>query len=162
MASNFWALYMTAYKMRLAIPILYERYTTKTKTKQLTFVITEYSYYKKLSLIATSLFLLPLVKKMWTNIKIENFCKYLALVNLISYNFGYHVHEKAILMTYIPLLIDIKTHLDIHRVKLIGFVMLLTFMPLIPGEFEAVIKNGLLSLHYLMFDVLLKPTLGTT
>ena len=81
-------------------------------------------------------------------------------MNLVSYNFGYHVHEKAILMTYIPLLLDLKTDLDRERVKLVGFVMVLTFMPLIPGEFEAVIKNCLLALHFVQLDVCLDEKPG--
>lgn len=93
--------------------------------------------------------MVPLVKRMIVSINSKNFCKYLAIVNLVSYNFGYHVHEKALLMSYIPLLMSINTELDKSRVKLIGFVMVLTFMPLIPGEFEAVIKNCLLALHYI-------------
>ena len=69
-------------------------------------------------------------------------------MNLVCYNFGYHVHEKAILMTYLPLLLDLNTQIDKERVKLMGFVTVFTFMPLIPGEFEAVIKNCLLALYY--------------
>jgi ALG6, ALG8 glycosyltransferase family len=97
----------------------------------------------------TLAFMMPLIRKMWFGIKSQNFCKFLALVNLVSYNFGYHVHEKAILMTYIPLLLEVKTDLDRARVKLIGFLMMFTFMPLIPGEIESLIKNCLLALHYL-------------
>ena len=104
---------------------------------------------------ATVVFLLPLVKKMSVKISATNFCKFLAAVNFVAYNFGYHVHEKAILMTYIPLLLQISSNEDRARVKLIGFVMVFTFMPLIPGEFEAVIKNCLLALHYMQMDMCL-------
>ena len=33
----------------------------------------------------------------------HNFCQYVSLVNLLSYNFGYHVHEKAFMMVTIPM-----------------------------------------------------------
>jgi len=98
---------------------------------------------------ATVVFLLPLLKKMCLGVSAANFCKFLAAVNFVAYNFGYHVHEKAILMTYIPLLLQISSDLDRARIKLLGFVMVFTFMPLIPGEFEAIIKNCLLALHYI-------------
>lgn len=88
----------------------------------------------------------------------RNFCSFLAMVNMISYNFGYHVHEKAILMTYIPLLLNINCNLDRARAKLIGFVMVFTFMPLIPGEFEAIIKNCILALHYVQMEICLDDT----
>lgn len=65
MASNFWAIYMIGYKIKLAVPILYERIVTKVKSKPLSFHITDFAYYKKLSMTTTVIFLLPLVAKMW-------------------------------------------------------------------------------------------------
>ncbi len=155
MASNFWALYMIAYKTYLAIPILYARYVTKVKTESLSFKITDFSFYKKISLYSTLIFMLPLIYKMIRNINKKNFCEYLAIVNLVSYNFGYHVHEKAILMTYLPLLLAVRSQLDRYRIKLVGFIMVWTFLPLIPGEFEAMIKNCMLALHIIQMEVCL-------
>jgi hypothetical protein len=109
MASNFWALYMIVYKIYLAIPILYSRYVNKVKTELLTFKITDHSFYKKVSMIFTMVFMFPVIYKMILNMNTKNFCKYLAIVSLVSYNFGYHVHEKAILMTYIPLLLAVDS-----------------------------------------------------
>ena len=40
---------------------------------------------------------------MLKRIDARNFCQYLALVNMFSFNFGFHVHEKAIILVTIPL-----------------------------------------------------------
>ena len=51
-----------------------------------------------MSLVATLAFLGPLVIKMAMSITAKNFCKYLALCNFVAFNFGFHVHEKAMLL----------------------------------------------------------------
>ena len=59
-------------------------------------MMTDYDYDKKMSGILTLMFLLPLLLRMMMKISVANFCNYLAIVNFVAYNFGYHVHEKAI------------------------------------------------------------------
>ncbi len=106
--------------------------------------LTDHTYYKNLTAFATIIFLVPLIYKMTTNINIENFCNYLALVSFVAFNFGYHVHEKAILMVYIPMIISCNTQIDKARVELIGIAMIWSFVPIIPFEFEGAIKNLIL------------------
>jgi hypothetical protein len=64
------------------------------------------SVYKQWTTIATLLFLVPVIYAMCRHMKKENFCFYLAATNFVVFNFGFHIHEKAILMTLIPLMLD--------------------------------------------------------
>ena len=106
--------------------------------------LTDHTYYKNLSACATIICLIPLIYKMTTNINVKNFCNYLALISFVAFNFGYHVHEKAILMVYIPMIIGCRTHIDKARVEMLGIGMMWSFVPIIPFEFEGAIKNLLL------------------
>jgi alpha-1,3-glucosyltransferase len=99
-ASNWWILYVD-----------YMRYFKKVKSfaqigakNESEFDnFADQQFYKKVSLGLTLLFLVPIVFSMLKRIDKHNFCHYLALVNMLSFNFGYHVHEKAILLVTIPL-----------------------------------------------------------
>lgn len=88
--------------------------------------------------------LLPIVLRMWQQISHKNFSKFLALTNFIAYNFGYHTHEKALMMVYVPLLLSAKSQYSKSRVHLLGIVMVWSFMPLIPGLDGCLIKNSML------------------
>ena len=90
MASNCWAIYMIILKAKFDIEKSFNGDTSNS-----VFVLTDHSFYKNLSGFVTLLFLLPLIYKMALNINSKNFCNYLALVNFVAFNFGYHVHEKA-------------------------------------------------------------------
>ena len=81
---------------------------------------------------------------MWQQIDKRNFCKFLALTNFIAYNFGYHTHEKALMMVYVPLLFSAESQYAKSRVHLLGIVMVWSFMPLIPGLEGCLIKDSIL------------------
>ena len=105
--------------------------------------MTNFDFDKKLTLASTVVASLPVIWVMLTRINSQNFCKFLALVNFIAYNFGYHVHEKAILMVYVPLLLSAAKagQADKVRVHLLGVLMVWSFAPLIQGVHEAAIVN---------------------
>jgi hypothetical protein len=97
MASNIWVWYV------LALKVYHKLFSSTDEGCRLQ--ISDHDYYKSLTGVITLIFLIPLILKMAFKINTSNFCSYLALVNFVAYNFGYHVHEKAIQMVYIPLLV---------------------------------------------------------
>ena len=64
----------------------------------------------------------------------SRFCEYLTMVNFISFNFGFHVHEKAIFMAYLPLVLARGND---RMVRLLGLVGTWSLFPLIPPTFGA-------------------------
>jgi hypothetical protein len=71
----------------------------------------------------------------------RNFCRYLALTNLVSYNLGYHVHEKAIMLTIIPLAVELfmnqhskdeaflrELRIDLERFKLLKLLQIWSYL----------------------------------
>jgi hypothetical protein len=133
MAANVWCLYVIWNKFAVN---LFKRFTTGEKVP-LNFDLNEISDCKRLSFWLSAIALVPLIYKMafTPNLK-DNFCLFVGTVNFVAFNFGFHVHEKAMLMVYIPLLMGAKTDRDKLRVKFLGTVMIWTLLPLIPGQVE--------------------------
>lgn len=132
MAANIWCLYVIWNKFAV---ILFKRFATGEKVP-LNFDLNEISD-KRLSFWLFAIAIVPLIYKMALTPKLkENFCLFVGTVNFVAFNFGFHVHEKAMLMVYIPLLMGAATDRDKLRVKFVGTVMIWTLLPLIPGPVE--------------------------
>eukprot|EP00347_Sterkiella_histriomuscorum_P010558 403375828 len=99
-ASNMWAGFMFYNKYMVNILKMIQ---TGTKIP-IEYVVEDIEMFKKISLGLTLVFLVPLIIAMLMKLNRKNFNFYLAMTNFIVYNFGFHVHEKAILMTIIPLM----------------------------------------------------------
>lgn len=99
----------------------------------------------------------------------RNFCHYLALVNMLSFNFGYHVHEKAILLVTIPLTVMLfrnqhkaqsaeslkEMHVDIARWKNLKLLTLWTFWPLLYTMRDYFTRLFLLPLDWVAMSLVL-------
>lgn len=69
------------------------------------------------TIILTLVFMIPILIKLWSNRGVMNFIRGLVLCAMMSFLFGWHVHEKAILMVIIPLRYSL--HLRAHILRLI-------------------------------------------
>lgn len=97
----------------------------------------------------------------------HNFCKYLAVVNMISFNFGYHVHEKAIMLVTIPMTISLFQNLhskdpivrkemfvDLSRFILMKLFIIWTFWPILFTKRDMMNRHLLAVLDFIIFTLL--------
>ena len=90
----------------------------------------------------------------------RNFNFYLGMTNLIVFNLGFHVHEKAILMTLIPMMLD--THRDSPvsakvRLLLLKTVAVWTLLPLLINPMETLTKHLIFCVDlYLTLNIFVK------
>ena len=86
-------------------------------------------------------------------LKRRNFLFYLAACNFIVFNFGFHVHEKAILMTVIPLALDVhqgSSNWTKLRFLLIKTIALWTLLPLLILAGENLTKHAIQIIDYFL------------
>lgn len=77
-------------------------------------------------------------------LKRKNFLFYLAVCNFIVFNFGFHVHEKAILMTVVPLGLEVHSRSSTWtklRFLLLKSVAVWTLLPLLFHQKESLVKH---------------------
>ncbi len=100
------------------------------------------------TLILVLLALLPCLFSLWRSPRPESFLPAAVYACLCSFFFGYHVHEKAILMVTIPMALVAADSKDRARqyfvMSTVGHVAL---MPLLFTEQEYPIKVGVLRCH---------------
>ena len=82
-------------------------------------------------------------------LKRKTFLFYLAICNFIAFNFGFHVHEKAILMTIVPLGLEVHQCSSTWtklRFLVLKSVAVFTLMPLLYQPKESLVKHLILFL----------------
>ena len=83
------------------------------------------------------------------------------MCNFVAFNFGFHVHEKAMLLVTIPLGLTILKSKEVKKVlrfKLLKLVMMWTLLPLIYTPRETFLKHAIFALDVVLTDYFLPNT----
>ncbi|CAG9864113.1 unnamed protein product [Phyllotreta striolata] len=109
-APNVWAIYNTIDKIGYTLASKFNPELVSNRTASMTGgLVQEYSHSLLpnvtpfVTLLLTALFMLPAAVKLFSLHKPVHFLRCMVLCALTSFLFGWHVHEKAILMVIIPL-----------------------------------------------------------
>ncbi|XP_053680560.1 probable dolichyl pyrophosphate Glc1Man9GlcNAc2 alpha-1,3-glucosyltransferase [Anopheles nili] len=163
-APNFWALYNTADK---ALAVALGRHGTSSSTSGLvqTFEHTVLpSVSPTVTFVLTGLAMLPVVLKLWSfkaALSSPNLCRCfvraIVLCGCTSFLFGWHVHEKAILMVLIPLtLLAIGDKNDARWTVFLGVVAHYSLFPLLFKPELTLVKLSLHTVYTAVSVLLLK------
>ncbi|XP_044258032.1 probable dolichyl pyrophosphate Glc1Man9GlcNAc2 alpha-1,3-glucosyltransferase [Tribolium madens] len=155
-APNFWALYNTIDKAAFLLMSKMGFLAKKSSVASMTGgLVQEFSHEvlpnvtPLVTMILTGAMMLPALIKLWTlNKHPSNFLRCIVLCALSSFLFGWHVHEKAILMAIIPLsILSIMDLSDAKTFILLGIVGHYSLFPLLFPSSLLVIKVLLLLLY---------------
>lgn len=93
----------------------------------------------------------------------------MALVNLLSFNFGFHVHEKALMLVTIPLSLVLfqsqhskdpstvkEMMVDLRRFKLLKLLMLWSYFPLIYTQRDIPNRTFLMPLDWVLMILVMR------
>lgn len=166
-APNFWCLYnvMDKFCMKLLRPPPMARFdmdsiagTRSSKSSSTSGLVQEYeheflpSIKPMMTFALVGFFTIPIIIKYSLNINRKSriiFMKTLVVSSLTSYMFGWHVHEKAILLSLLPLipvaLVDINLYPAFLRLSLFGTYSIL---PLLFKHREYAIKMTIFIAYY--------------
>ncbi|KAI8801704.1 glycosyl transferase [Cladochytrium replicatum] len=172
-APNFWALYSFADRALLQVSKK-TSYPVNTNTASLTRGLVGDSSYAVLpnitpphTMLLTILFILPVVVKLWTRPTPTKFLDALTLCGFTSFIFGWHVHEKAILLILIPLSIDPdRSEFRARMFYLLSCVGCVSLFPLIfeaaelPIKFAVTALFAILGRYYLSLQLRSNPKIG--
>lgn len=151
-APNVWSLYSTLDKfLETFLRILGYNVTRSLITSGLT---SEASYSvlpnitPSATFILTVLFAAPCLIKLWTHPSPLDFVRSLVICSLTAFLFGWHVHEKAILMPIIPLcVLAVLFDHDAKMFFLLSVTGYFSLFPLLPPGLETLIKFCFLAIH---------------
>ncbi|KAJ3120161.1 glycosyl transferase [Nowakowskiella sp. JEL0407] len=111
--------------------------------------------------ILTLLFDIPTLIKLWKKPTAQNFLNALIMCGFNSYMFGWHVHEKAILLVLIPLTLRVRDSEFYGRIfYIIGCTGYLSLFPLLFRPDELLIKFTVLGLFVTLSEPLIKKFYG--
>ncbi|XP_015930269.1 dolichyl pyrophosphate Glc1Man9GlcNAc2 alpha-1,3-glucosyltransferase [Parasteatoda tepidariorum] len=155
-APNVWALYnfadrilsFIAYRLKIYSPKELQTCSTKGLVQECEHAILP-TISSNISLVFTLISLLPMIWLVWKKPGTPKvFLNSIILCSFGTFLFGYHVHEKAILLIILPLTISAVLHKE--EVGIYAFLSILghfSLFPLLHEEGETLLKVFLLLLH---------------
>jgi alpha-1,3-glucosyltransferase len=166
-APNFWALYNSVDTVLVRIGrIMYGMNVHAAHTSGLVadikHVILPTIEFKH-TVILTLVSMLPALYYLWRKPHIKLFIPSLAYCSLCSFMFGYHVHEKAILLVIIPLgLVAMSSFEYANLYQFLATVGHYSLFPLFFGAWETPVKCTILIIHTLLSHSMLSKHFRTS
>lgn len=153
-APNFWALYNFLDLILNNFLVKFLKFSSLSNIEYTSGMVQEFHHTvlpnitPLICLILTLTFILPFCfLALKTSYKVESFVKLLTLCAFSSYIFGWHVHEKAILMCLIPLILLSADFTYVKPFVLLSVVGHFSLFPLLFTEFESPLKYSLFFLY---------------
>lgn len=152
-APNFWALYNIADKALAKIGSCFGNIRVKSGQSSMTGgLVQEYehsvlpSVSPLATLICTVVLMLPMMLRVWARPSGKTtFIKCVVMCAFVSFLFGWHVHEKAVLLIIVPMsLLAVQSRRDAKIFLLMSTVGCYSLFPLIYTQAETVVKISLL------------------
>ncbi|EGF78167.1 hypothetical protein BATDEDRAFT_90829 [Batrachochytrium dendrobatidis JAM81] len=157
-APNFWALYSFADRALLQASVIMGRDQGRYVGSLTRGLVgdTKFSILPMITPLHTVLLTLasqlPILVKLWFNPTPDGFLNALILCGFGSYMFGWHVHEKAILLVLIPLCFVAINRKYARCFLIMSVAGYYSLFPLLFGKQEIITKSIVLSL-YMMFAI---------
>ncbi|KAL3279467.1 hypothetical protein HHI36_016977 [Cryptolaemus montrouzieri] len=155
-APNVWALYNIVDKAVFFAASKLGYHKGEAKAAMTGGLVQEYSHLvlpnitPRITIILSLIFVLPLMVKLWKLKCPTDFIRCIALCSLTAFLFGYHVHEKAILMAIIPItILSVRDPLDAKIFLILSTVGYYSLFPLLYPKNLFLVKTLLLIIHSL-------------
>eukprot|EP01135_Chromosphaera_perkinsii_P005461 Nk52_evm10s352 gene=Nk52_evmTU10s352 len=158
-APNFWAIYNTADKALILLCKILKLPFVGASVHNTSGIVglsgDGYAFLPSVKPVATIVLavmgLSPILIRLWQKPTCEKFVGSIVLCALNSFVFGYHVHEKAILMAILPMaLLTLKDEFESRIFIILSTVGNVSLFPLLFGPSEWVPKVGLTALYLIV------------
>lgn len=172
-APNFWALYATADRALILVAkkLFKFQLTDEAKSSTVGLIGDDVSFYilprigAMHTALITVLMMVPVLVSLWRKRPYRRsdtspFSMAVILCTLTAFLFGYHVHEKAVLMVILPMLAFPRSEPSHTWTFLLNVIGTYSLFPLLPHSEEYPLKVLLLLLFVIASYTLLKPLLS--
>eukprot|EP00039_Didymoeca_costata_P003674 m.69058 g.69058 ORF g.69058 m.69058 type:complete len:505 (-) comp12024_c0_seq1:64-1578(-) len=163
-APNFWALYVVLDKILMKVLKVDGKSATMTGglvTDDQSFIVLP-NISPQITLIASVLSMLLPLKQCWSNPSFESFIRGIFMCGFGSFLFGWHVHEKAIMLVTIPMsLLAISCPKHARNFLILSTAGYFALFPLLFRPQETVLKIAILMSYIIGAVIALKKLFST-